>query len=243
LLLSKQQYTVQQREELENNNEALMFITLEGIEGSGKTTQIKYLMEYFESQGKQCVTTREPGGTAIGNKIRSILLDPESKDIEPTAELLLYMADRAQHINSVVKPALAAGRIVLCDRYFDATVVYQGFARGLDIDIITRLHAILFEDLKPDHTLLLDLAPEVGLARAWKQLNSGQRANGESRFEEETLAFHEKVRSGYLELARRDPDRFRIIDATRDAKQVRSSIIDVFSLDLKRRTKNGTLNP
>jgi dTMP kinase len=220
-----------------------MFITLEGIEGSGKTTQIKYLMEYFESQGKQCVTTREPGGTAIGNKIRSILLDPESKDIEPTAELLLYMADRAQHINSVVKPALAAGRIVLCDRYFDATVVYQGFARGLDIDIITRLHAILFEDLKPDHTLLLDLAPEVGLARAWKQLNSGQRANGESRFEEETLAFHEKVRSGYLELARRDPDRFRIIDATRDAKQVRSSIIDVFSLDLKRRTKNGTLNP
>ena len=206
-----------------------MFITIEGIEGSGKTTQIKYLVEYFESQGKQCVTTREPGGTAIGNKIRSILLDPESKDIEPTAELLLYMADRAQHINSVVKPALAAGRIVLCDRYFDATVVYQGFARGLDIDIITRLHAILFDDLKPDHTLLLDLAPGVGLARAWKQLNSGQRANGESRFEEETLAFHEKVRNGYLELARREPDRFRIIDATRDAQQVQADIQKVLS--------------
>ena len=206
-----------------------MFITLEGIEGSGKTTQIKYLMEYFESQGQQCVTTREPGGTAIGNKIRSILLDPESKDMEPTAELLLYMADRAQHINSVVKPALVAGRIVLCDRYFDATVVYQGFARGLDIDIITQLHAILFDDLKPDHTLLLDLAPEVGLARAWKQLNSGQRANGESRFEEETIAFHEKVRSGYLELARREPDRFRIIDATRDAQQVQADIQKVLS--------------
>ena len=136
-----------------------MFITLEGIEGSGKTTKIDYLVEYLEKQGQRCVTTREPGGTLIGNKIRSILLDPESKDLDPTTELLLYMADRAQHINSLIKPSLAAGKTVICDRYFDATVVYQGFARGLDIDAIKRLHALLFDNLKPDLTFLLDLAP------------------------------------------------------------------------------------
>ena len=201
-----------------------MFITLEGIEGSGKTTQIDYLVEYFEKQGRQCVTTREPGGTPIGSKIRAILLDPESKELEPISELLLYMADRAQHINSVIKPSVAAGKTVICDRYFDATVVYQGFARELDIDVIQQLHALLFENLKPDLTFLLDLEPREGLARAWKQLNDGQRSDGESRFEEETLAFHEKVRAGYLELARREPQRFRIIDATRDVRQVRDNI-------------------
>ena len=211
-----------------------MFITLEGIEGSGKTTQIDYLVEYLEKRGQRCVTTREPGGTLIGNKIRSILLDPESKDLDPTTELLLYMADRAQHINSLIKPSLAAGKTVICDRYFDATVVYQGFARGLEIDVIKRLHDLLFDNLKPDLTFLLDLAPREGLARAWKQLNDGQRSNGESRFEAETLAFHEKVRAGYLELARLEPDRFRIIDATRDVRQVRSSIYDVLALFFRR---------
>ena len=113
-----------------------MFITFEGIEGSGKTTQIRYLAEYFKSQGQPCEITREPGGTSIGSKIKSILLDPESKGMGPKTELLLYMADRAQHIQYLVKPALAAGKTVLCDRYFDATVVYQGFARGLDIGFI-----------------------------------------------------------------------------------------------------------
>jgi dTMP kinase len=203
-----------------------MFITLEGIEGSGKTTQIDFLVEYLEKLGLPCVTTREPGGTLIGKKIRTILLDPQSKKLDPTSELLLYMADRAQHINSLIKPSLAAGKTVICDRYFDATVVYQGFARELDIDVIKRLHELLFDNLKPDLTFLLDLAPREGLERAWKQLNDGQRSNGESRFEEETLVFHEKVRAGYLELAGLEPDRFRIIDATRDVRQVRSLICD-----------------
>ncbi len=211
-----------------------MFITLEGIEGSGKTTQIDYLVKYLEKQGRQCVTTREPGGTSIGGKIRAILLDPESKDLDPTAELLLYMADRAQHINSVIKPAVAAGKTVICDRYFDATIVYQGFARELDVDVIRQLHALLFNDLKPDLTFLLDLEPREGLARAWKQLNDGQRADGESRFEEETLGFHEKVRAGYLELARLEPDRFCIIDATRDVRQVRDDIYDFLTVFLRR---------
>ena len=210
-----------------------MFITLEGIEGSGKTTQIDFLVEYLEKQGLPCVTTREPGGTLIGKKIRTILLDPQSKELDPTSELLLYMADRAQHINSLIKPSLAAGKTVICDRYFDATVVYQGFARELDIDVIKRLHELLFDNLKPDLTFLLDLAPREGLERAWKQLNDGQRSNGESRFEEETLVFHEKVRAGYLELAGREPDRFRIIDATRDVRQVRSLIYDDLALFLE----------
>ena len=120
-----------------------MFITLEGIEGCGKTTQINHLSTFFEHRGQACVVTREPGGTAIGKEIRSILLNPSNKDMVPRAELLLYMADRAQHIAALVKPRLAENSVVLCDRYFDATVVYQGFARGLDTGFIYELHRLV----------------------------------------------------------------------------------------------------
>ena len=184
-----------------------MFITLEGIEGSGKTTQIGHMVEFLESAGYDCVATREPGGTRIGKKIRALLLDPESHDMDPLAELLLYTADRAQHVKQFVLPQLAAGKTVLCDRYYDATVVYQGFARGLDIGLIHSLHKLILKDLKPDITILLDLAPDEGLSRAWKQINNGSRTGVESRFEKETLSFHEKVRSGYLELSRLEPER------------------------------------
>jgi dTMP kinase len=201
-----------------------MFITLEGIEGCGKTTQLNHLRTFFENRGQPCVLTREPGGTAIGKEIRSILLNPASGDMVPKAELLLYMADRAQHIASLVKPSLAEHKVVLCDRYFDATVVYQGFARGLDPHFVSELHRLVLEDFKPDITLLLDLSPRVGLARAWKQLDNGTRCGSESRFEEETLSFHEKVRAGYLELARREPKRFRTIDAAGDEMQVQEDI-------------------
>jgi dTMP kinase len=201
-----------------------MFITLEGIEGSGKTTQMQQLSTIFENRGHACVLTREPGGTTLGEKIRAILLDPASTGLVPTAELLLYMADRAQHINSLIKPSLAEGKIILCDRYFDATVVYQGFARGLDTGVICDLHRLIFDDLKPDITFLLDLAPQIGLARAWRQLDNGTRSGSESRFEEETLSFHEKVRTGYLELARRQPGRIKVVDASRDEKQVQADI-------------------
>jgi len=201
-----------------------MFITLEGIEGCGKTTQINHLSTFFENRGQPCVVTREPGGTAIGKEIRSILLNPSNKDMVPRAELLLYMADRAQHIAALVKPRLAENSVVLCDRYFDATVVYQGFARGLDTRFIYELHRLVLEDFKPDITILLDLSPRIGLARAWKQLDNGTRSGTESRFEEETLGFHEKVRAGYLELARLEPERFRIIDASGDENQVQKDI-------------------
>ncbi len=206
-----------------------MFITLEGIEGSGKTTQMQQLSTYVENRGHSCVLTREPGGTALGEKIRTILLDPASSELVPTAELLLYMADRAQHINTLIKPCLAEGKIVLCDRYFDATVVYQGFARGLDTGFICDLHRLILDDLKPDMTFLLDLSPRIGLARAWKQLDNGTRSGTESRFEEETISFHEKVRAGYLELARRQPERIRVVDGSQDKKQVQVDIRDALA--------------
>jgi dTMP kinase len=139
------------------------------------------------------------------------------------------MADRAQHLNELIRPALQSGKTVVCDRYFDATRVYQGFARGLSIELIGQLHQLLFDDLKPDVTLLLDLSPQVGLKRAWQQLNNGQRSGDESRFEAEAVAFHEKVRAGYLELARLEPDRFRIIDADQTQDQVFAAMRKVVS--------------
>ena len=210
-----------------------MFITIEGIEGSGKTTQIKHIVAYLEGEGHACVTTREPGGTAIGEKIRSILLDAGNRDMDPAAELLLYTADRAQHIKAFVNPALSSGKTVVCDRYFDATMAYQGFARGLDMDLINQLHQLILGGLKPDVTLLLDLSPEIGLSRAWNQINSGTRSADETRFEEETLLFHEKVRAGYLSLARNEPGRYRIIDASKNEAQVRDDIIKVLSVMLQ----------
>ncbi|RPJ13567.1 MAG: dTMP kinase [Desulfobacteraceae bacterium] len=207
-----------------------MFITFEGIEGSGKTTQIRHVAEFLKKKGKDCIVTREPGGTETGRKIRAILLDPESRGIDPSAELLLYMADRAEHISKVVRPALSEGKTVLCDRYFDATVAYQGYARGLDMDFLKMMHKIVFNDLKPDITFLLDLSPEAGLSRAWRQIKEGERAGIETRFEKEELAFHEKVRNGYLELASREPERFVIVDAGKDEENVSKDIMRALSV-------------
>ncbi|MEW6670537.1 MAG: dTMP kinase [Thermodesulfobacteriota bacterium] len=207
-----------------------MFITFEGIEGSGKTTQIRHVAGFLKEKGQDCVVTREPGGTRIGEKVRAILLDPESKGMNPLTELLLYTADRVQHVKELLGPSLAAGKTVLCDRYVDATLVYQGYARGLDIELIERLHGLLLADLRPDITFLLDLPPETGLSRAWAQINNGNRTGRESRFEKEALSFHEKVRSGYLALARKEPERFCIINADRDVGEVQKDILKVFAL-------------
>jgi dTMP kinase len=206
-----------------------MFITLEGIEGSGKTTQIARLAGFLQDSGIECVTTRQPGGTRVGENLRSILLDPANRTLDPTAELLLYLADRAQHIHELISPCLKSGKTVVCDRYYDATLVYQGFARGLSIELIRNLHRLLFDDLMPDITLLLDLPPRLGLDRAWEQLNAGQRSGRESRFEAEKIAFHEKVRAGYLELARLEPDRIRVIDAAPPPDQVFADISKIVS--------------
>ena len=214
-----------------------MFISFEGIEGSGKTTHVKHTVRFLQDKGHDCVITREPGGTRIGEKIRAILLDPLSKDMDPLTELLLYTADRAQHIKEYILPLLSDGKMVLCDRYYDATMAYQGFARGLNISLIEKMHKLLFDNLKPHITLLLDLPPEIGLERAWKQINNGNRISEETRFEEEKLSFHRRVREGYLELSRLEPERFRIIDASKDEHGVREEIFKILASEIERRIK------
>jgi dTMP kinase len=206
-----------------------MFITLEGIEGSGKTSQVQSIEGWLSAAGHDCLTTREPGGTPIGGQIRSVLLNPENGNLAPTAELLLYMADRAQHLETVVRPALAMGKVVVCDRFFDATLVYQGYARGLDKALIRQLHQLACGGMTPHLTLLLDLAPEAGLARAWRRIDADSAHAKESRFETEALAFHQRVRDGYLLLARREPQRFAIIDAAGDRKAVWRQIESVLA--------------
>ena len=206
-----------------------MFITLEGIEGSGKTTQIEHISRFLRSNGMDPAVTREPGGTGIGEKIRAILLDPRSGEMDPATELLLYTADRAQHIRQVILPALKAEKVVLCDRYFDATLVYQGYARGLDIPSIKELHRLMCGGLAPELTLLFDLSPEEGLSRAWKQIHSGERTGNEARFEKEAVDFHRKVRQGYLELARSEPDRFQLVDAAQGEESVREQVFSILT--------------
>ncbi len=207
-----------------------MFITLEGIEGAGKTTQIKEMVCFLESNGHSCTVTREPGGTAIGKKIRSILLDPECGEMSPLTELLLYNADRVQHVETVIKPALDDGKTVICDRFFDATTVYQGYARGLDIGLIMALHHLVLGGLKPDMTILFDLPAKTGLTRAWKAVRQGDRTQRETRFEEEKIEFHEKVRAGYLDMARQEPSRFKIIDAGQDQERVKEELLKVLAI-------------
>jgi len=204
-----------------------MFISFEGIEGSGKTTQIQGVHDYLGQKGHDVVVTREPGGSNIGRQVRAILLDSKNKGLNPLAELLLYMADRAQHLEELVKPSLSKGKIILCDRYYDATIAYQGYARALGVELISHLHKLAFDDFKPDMTFLLDLPPETGLKRAWRQIENGQRTGTETRFEEEALDFHRKVREGYLTLAGLEPRRFKIIDASGTTDRVAKEILAV----------------
>jgi dTMP kinase len=211
-----------------------MFITLEGGEGAGKTTQILRLVEWLRARGGSWTLTREPGGTPLGGVIRGLLLDPANAGMAPETELMLYMADRAEHVHKVIAPALAAGHGVLCDRFVDATFVYQGFARGLPLERLLTLHRLVLADLRPQLTLLLDVSPEVGLSRACGELSQGQRAQSESRFEREAVAFHRRVREGYLHLAREEPQRFRIVDAARDEDRVQADLRAVVAAFLNR---------
>ena len=187
------------------------FITFEGIDGCGKTTQFRMLAQWLRDRGKDVVETVEPGGTAIGRQIRKILLDPASADIQPRAELLLYFASRAQNVDQVIRPALDAGRIVLCDRFTDSTLVYQGCGRGLDTEVVRELDRIACRGLKPDVTFLIDI--DLGDQPAARAKRRNERIGpSESRIDEESAAFHERVRQGYLALAQAEPDRIVVID-------------------------------
>lgn len=207
------------------------FITFEGIEGCGKTTQIRLLAERLQQSGMEVLVTREPGGCPIADAIRSILLHPDSSALVPRAELLLYAAARAQHVDEVIRPTLSRGSIVLCDRFIDATVAYQGGGRGLDPSLIASLNALATDGLTPDLTLLLDMPVEAGLDRARKRNTSTPE---EDRFEQEAIEFHCRVRNEYLQLARQH-SRFMVIDAVGSVAAVAERIATAVDSVLKHR--------
>nr|WP_320116583.1 dTMP kinase [uncultured Desulfuromonas sp.] len=188
------------------------FITFEGIEGCGKTTQIRLLAAALRQEGHDVIETREPGGCDIADQIRAVLLDAKNSRMTSPTELLLYAAARAQHVAEVIRPALAAGKTVLCDRFCDATLAYQGYGRQLDIGRITALNDYACQGIWPDTTLLLDLPVEIGLGRA-RQRNEQHSGPNEDRFEQEALDFHQRIRQAYLRLADEEPQRFLTIDA------------------------------
>jgi dTMP kinase len=198
------------------------FITFEGGEGSGKTTQLKALLTHLHSLQRDAVQTRDPGGTAIGNQVRELLLNGENVRMSPLAELLLYEASRAQLVQEIIRPALAAGRIVLCDRFTDSTFAYQGYGRGLDLDLVERLNTVAADGLRADLTFLLDLDPVVGLARASERLAQPRRHR--DRLENEVLAFHQRVQAGYRALAEREPHRVVVLDATQGMLELEGRI-------------------
>jgi dTMP kinase len=198
------------------------FITFEGIDGSGKTTQMHLLSERLRSAGREVLETVEPGGTAIGAQIRRILLDSANHDLRPTAELLLYFASRAQNVEETIRPALEAGKIVLADRFTDSTLAYQGHARGIGAETVLALDRIACRGLAPDLTLLIDIDLSTGIARAQVRNISG--AAHLSRMEDQSLEFHRKVREAYLALAKQYADRFRVIDGHGSAEAVAARV-------------------
>ncbi|TXS91209.1 dTMP kinase [Parahaliea aestuarii] len=194
-----------------------MFITVEGGEGVGKSTNIDYLQDYLRNHGVELVLTREPGGTALAEQVRELLVQQREEKFDPLAELLLIFAARAQHIAEVIEPALGAGHWVLCDRFTDATYAYQSGGRGLDPDLVRRMETLVQGDLRPDFTLLFDAPVEVGMERA---RNRGSL----DRFELEEIQFFERVRQTYLRLARESSGRFRVIDASQSLECVREKL-------------------
>ena len=208
-----------------------VFITFEGPDGSGKSTQIQWLAEHLQGLGQSILLTREPGSTAISEQIRSLLHDLRNRAMRPRTEILLYSAARAQLVAEVIRPSLAGGAIVLCDRYADSTLAYQGYGHGLDLDTLRRLTAFATEDLRPDLTLLFDLDPAEGLRR---RQTAGVEWN---RLDDYDLAFHQRVRLGYHALAQAEPDRWRVLDATQDRDrlqaQVRQVVVERLGLETR----------
>jgi dTMP kinase len=202
-----------------------LLVTFEGIEGSGKSTQIALTRAYVEGQGYPCLVTKEPGGSPLGEEIRNFLLNRGDLRIDPLAELLLIEADRAQHVAEVIRPALANGRIILCDRYTDATIAYQGYARGLDITVVTQMNQWATGGLTPQCTIVLDCPVEVGM----------ERAEGEDRFEREDRRFHQQVREGYLRIAQQEPQRVRVVAGEGEQSAIQGEIRRIIRPLLDRR--------
>lgn len=209
-----------------------LFITLEGGEGSGKSTQARLLKRWLSDvfPGREILVTREPGGTEQAEEIRAILVNGAADKLSVQTEALLMIAARTEHVQKIIQPALLRDAIVICDRFSDSTLVYQGLAQGKDIDLLRSIHEFGFSDLRPDITFVLDVPPEQGLKRAEDRL---QLNNAESRFEDKGLAFHRRVRDGFIELAAQDPQRFVIIDASGTAEQTDEQVRQQISNRLK----------
>lgn len=204
-----------------------IFITIEGGEGVGKSTNIDAAISFLQENRIDFIQTREPGGTLLAEKVRTLLLEDHGEDFDTTAELLLMFAARAQHLNTLIKPALDRGTWILCDRFTDATYAYQGGGRQLDTKLISQLETLVQHDLRPDLTIILDLNPAAGIERA--------RQRGElDRFEQEQLAFFQRVRASYLEIAEREPQRCAVIDASRSVEEVRASLQQILKERLER---------
>ncbi len=197
-----------------------LFITFEGPEGSGKTTQMELLKGYLEEKGYSVHATREPGGTSIGDQIRAVLLNPRNTEMLPASEALLFSAARAQIVNQVIRPHLAQGDIVLCDRYADSTLAYQGYGHGLDLEILRTITAFATGGLKPDLTVYLDIDVEEGLRRKLTAHEAGQAEW--NRLDQQEAAFHRRVREGYLKMATREPDRWLVVDATQSLEAIQA---------------------
>ncbi len=212
----------------------IRFITFEGVDGSGKTTQIKALEKHFLARSIPCVVTREPGGTALGQLIRPVLLEAGRQQVGSPAELFLYLADRAQHVHEIIVPALRAEHVVVCDRYTDSTLAYQGYGRGIDLELLRRLNDIASGGIQPDLTFLLDCPVELGLARTVQRQLRARGERQETRFEQETLDFHKRVHAGFRELARAEPDRFHVLDAARPVEDVSGDVIRIAEEKLAR---------
>lgn len=210
-----------------------LFITLEGPDGSGKTTQLRLLADWLHTLGHLPVVTREPGGTRIGEDIRALLHDCAHVEMSPYAEILLYSASRAQLVAEVIRPALQAGKVVLCDRFFDSTYAYQGYGRGLPLEALRSITEFAVQGVTPDLTVYLDVPAEVGLRR---REQSGEALN---RLDREAVAFHERVREGYLALARAEPGRWRVVDAARPIEAVQQTLRALLQTMLAGRLDGG----
>ena len=220
------------------------FITIEGLDGCGKSTQLERLAKVLRAEGVEVVVTREPGGTAAGEKIRSVLLDTGTANLSPMAELALMFASRAQHIKEVIQPALAEGRLVLCDRFTDSTEAYQGGGRTLGTEPVLALHRILCGGLQPELTILMDSDVAASVERARRRNKSrGKREDGdENRFEQESRAFFGRVRSAYLAIARREPQRVVLIDARGSSAETHKQIVAAVRKKLKLATRVASSN-
>ena len=216
-----------------SGEQTLVFITFEGPDGSGKTTQIRLLAEWLRERGYEVVVTREPGGTGIGDQIRAVLHDPHNTAMDAATEILLYSADRAQHVAQRIRPALAAGKIVISDRYADSTLAYQGYGRGLGRETLRTITGFATGGLTPDLTLYLDITPEEGLQR--RRTGGGEW----NRLDAEALEFHQRVRAGYLKLVEQESERWVVIGAARPVEEVQAEIRAVIQGRLERVKRNA----